>query len=84
VTDLAGAIERLVDERVRLAPADHHCGCSRRDGAPPTRSPEIAESLGLSTRQVYRLAESGELPTKRIGGKLLVLVDAFREFLAAV
>jgi excisionase family DNA binding protein len=58
----------------------------QREGAPPRTAytiREVAESLGLSTRQIYRLAESGELPTKRIGGKLLVLVDDFQQFLAA-
>lgn len=58
----------------------------QREGAPPRTAytiAEIAESLGLSTRQTYRLAESGELPTKRIGGKRLVLVEDFRQFLAA-
>jgi excisionase family DNA binding protein len=58
----------------------------QREGAPPRTAytiREVAESLGLSTRQIYRLAESGELPTKRIGGKLLVLADDFQQFLAA-
>ena len=58
----------------------------QRDGAPPRTAysiPEIAESLGLSTRQVYRLAESGQLRVKRIGGRIRVLVDDFNAFLAA-
>jgi excisionase family DNA binding protein len=64
------AIEQLVDERVRLARASHQCACRHRAGAPPRTAftiREVAESLGLSTRQVYGLAETGELPTKRIG-----------------
>ena len=58
----------------------------QREGAPPRTAytiAEVAESLGISSRQVYRLAERGELRTKRIGGKLLVLVDDFAAFLDA-
>lgn len=45
--------------------------------------PEVAESISLSTRQVQRLVESGALPTKRIGGRRLVLVADLHQFLAA-
>jgi len=79
------AIEQLVDERVRLALAGHQCACNRRGAAPRTAYtlPEIAKSLGISTRQIQRLAQSGELPSKLIGGRRVVLVDDFRQFLAA-
>lgn len=80
------AIEKLIDERLRQALTGHQCTCRGREGAPPRTAytiPEVAKSLGISTRQVYRLAESGQLRTKLIGGRRLVLVDQFLEFLKA-
>ena len=54
--------------------------------APPRTAysiPEVAKSLGLSTRQGYRLVESGQLPARRIGGRLRVLVEDFEAFRVA-
>jgi excisionase family DNA binding protein len=36
--------------------------------------PEAAERLGISTKHAYRSAEKGDLPTFRIGGRVLVPV----------
>lgn len=58
----------------------------QREGAPPRTAytiREVAESLGISARQVYRLAEVGDLPAVQIGGKKLVLVEDFDRFLSA-
>lgn len=43
------------------------------EGLPPTISVEEAgQILGVSRRSAYRAAESGELPTLRLGRRLLV------------
>jgi excisionase family DNA binding protein len=38
--------------------------------------PEAAEALGVSRNSAYAAARSGDLPTIRIGRRLLVPVDA--------
>jgi excisionase family DNA binding protein len=37
--------------------------------------PEAAERLGISRNHAYRSAQNGDLPTFRIGGKILVSVE---------
>lgn len=44
--------------------------------------PEAAEALGLSRNSAYAAARSGDLPTIRIGRRLLVPVDALERKLA--
>lgn len=36
---------------------------------------EAAESIGVSRWTMYRLIKSGRLPSSKIGGRVLVLVD---------
>ena len=42
---------------------------------------EAARLLGLSRRSAYRAAAAGELPTVRIGGRILVPVHRLLELL---
>ncbi len=44
--------------------------------------PEVAESLGVSVRTVWRLVGDGELPSCRIGGRTVVRVVDLEKFLA--
>ena len=84
MVDLNAAVERLIDERVRKAMASHRCACSPA-GSPPRTAytvREVATSLGISTRQTYRLLGSGELRSKVIGGRKVVLVDDLHAFVA--
>lgn len=80
----------------RLAPTIHetlavgggqgvaHIPIRRREAPPRTAYTvsEAAESLGISPRQVYRLADTGQLRTTTIGRRRLVPADALREFIA--
>jgi excisionase family DNA binding protein len=43
--------------------------------------PEVAEILGLSKATVYAAAASGEIPTFRVGRRLLVPTAAIRRML---
>lgn len=57
-----------------------------RTGAPPRTAysaAEVAESLRISSRHVYRLINSGELRAFRIGRRVVVPVDALDEYVAA-
>ena len=58
----------------------------RTPEASPTRRalsvPEAAESLGLSEAMVYRLCWRKELPSRKVGRRLLIPVTAIDEFLA--
>jgi excisionase family DNA binding protein len=38
---------------------------------------ECAQLTGLSASHLYALAERGELPTKRVGGRIVVRAQAF-------
>jgi hypothetical protein len=40
--------------------------------------PRAAEILGLSRASAYRYAASGELPTKRFGGRVYVITAMIR------
>jgi excisionase family DNA binding protein len=43
---------------------------------------EAARAIGISRGGAYRSAHTGELPTVRIGGRLLVPRDALKELIA--
>jgi excisionase family DNA binding protein len=40
--------------------------------------PRAARILGISRATAYRLAASGELPSRRLGGRILVITAAVR------
>jgi excisionase family DNA binding protein len=42
---------------------------------------EVAEVLGVSRGSAYKAAHSGELPTIKIGKRLLILRDQFERML---
>jgi excisionase family DNA binding protein len=46
--------------------------------------PEAAEVLGISPRAAWRYARTGELPTVRLGGRVLVPVRLLEELLSGV
>lgn len=46
--------------------------------------PEAARRLGLSRNAAYEAAKRGELPTLKIGGRLIVPIAAFEKMLASV
>lgn len=45
--------------------------------------PQAARILGISRASAYRLAKSGELPTRRLGGRVYVVTACLRELGAA-
>ena len=45
---------------------------------------EAAETLGISVAKAYQAANSGEIPTVRIGKRILVLVAALERMLERV
>jgi excisionase family DNA binding protein len=45
--------------------------------------PRAAELLGISRASAYRYAEAGELPVKRLGGRIFVVRDRLRDLLEA-
>jgi excisionase family DNA binding protein len=47
---------------------------------PVTRA---AQMLGISRSAAYRLAESGELPTRRLGGRIYVVTAKLFELVEA-
>lgn len=58
---------------------------TRRNDPPPRTAwtvPEVATSLGVSVRHVYRMCESGELGSIRAGNRVLVPVDVLRDFVS--
>lgn len=42
--------------------------------------PKAAELVGLSRATAYRFAASGELPTRRLGGRVYVVTDRLQAF----
>jgi len=56
-----------------------------RSASPPTRLTlsiaEAAELVGISRTTAYELAQSGELPTVRLGRRILVPVNQLAEVL---
>ena len=45
--------------------------------------PRDAELLGIRRASVYRYAESGELPVKRLGGRVFIVRNRLRYLLEA-
>ena len=43
--------------------------------------PEVAARTGISVRHIWRLVASGELPTRRVGRRILVLVIDYEKWL---
>ena len=39
---------------------------------------EAAKSTGLQPGAIYRLVKSGEIESKRLGGRILILFEPFR------
>lgn len=59
-------------------------GMTDFDGMPVLIAvPRAAELLGISRASAYRYAESGELPVKRLGGRVFVVRDRLRDLLEA-
>jgi excisionase family DNA binding protein len=44
--------------------------------------PRAAALLGISRAAAYRLAASGELPVKRLGGRVYIVTARLRELVA--
>jgi excisionase family DNA binding protein len=44
--------------------------------------PRAAQLLGISRAATYRLVASGELPARRLGGRVYVVTAALREVVA--
>jgi excisionase family DNA binding protein len=44
--------------------------------------PKAAEILGISRAAAYRLAASGELPTRRLGGRVYIVTAELRQLVA--
>jgi excisionase family DNA binding protein len=45
--------------------------------------PRAAQLLGISRAAAYRLVASGELPVRRLGGRVYVLTSGLRELVAS-
>ena len=45
--------------------------------------PRAAEILGISRAAAYRLAASGELPVRRLGGRVYIVTAELRELIAS-
>jgi excisionase family DNA binding protein len=45
--------------------------------------PQAAALLGISRSSAYRLAAEGELPSRRLGGRVYVRTQALRDLTAA-
>ena len=43
--------------------------------------PKAAQVLGLSRTSAYRFAASGDLPTRRLGGRVYVVTSRLVEFI---
>ena len=67
-----------------LIRAEERSGMSDFDGLPVLIAvPRAAELLGISRASAYRYAETGELPVKRLGGRIFVVRDRLRDLLEA-
>jgi excisionase family DNA binding protein len=65
-------------------PHQRRSGLTDFDGLPVLIAvPRAAELLGISRASAYRYAENGELPVKRLGGRVFVVRDRLRDFLEA-
>jgi excisionase family DNA binding protein len=45
--------------------------------------PQAAQLLGISRAATYRLVASGELPVRRLGGRVYILTAGLRELVAS-
>jgi excisionase family DNA binding protein len=45
--------------------------------------PQAAKMLGISRASAYRLAAAGELPSRRLGGRIYIVTSELRTFVAA-
>lgn len=45
--------------------------------------PHAAKLLGISRAAAYRLAAAGELPVRRLGGRVYVVTAALRDLVAS-
>ncbi len=45
--------------------------------------PQAAKLLGISRASAYRLAATGELPSRRLGGRIYIVTSELRELVAA-
>lgn len=45
--------------------------------------PRAAELLGISRASAYRLASTGDLPVRRLGGRVYVVTESLRELMAS-
>ena len=45
--------------------------------------PRAAELLGISRASAYRYVKAGELPVKRLGGRIFIVRDRLRDLLEA-
>ena len=43
---------------------------------------EVSEQLGLGLHSTYRALHNGDIPSVRIGGRILIPVEAFERLLA--
>jgi excisionase family DNA binding protein len=59
--------------------SDNDDSTSELDGLPVLLAvPHAAKILGLSRSTAYRLAASGELPSRRLGGRVYVVTAKLR------
>jgi excisionase family DNA binding protein len=45
--------------------------------------PRAAQLLGISRAAAYRLVSTGELPTRRLGGRVYVVTSGLRDLMAS-
>lgn len=45
--------------------------------------PKAAKLLGISRASAYRLAAAGELPSRRLGGRIYIVTSKLRDLVAA-
>jgi excisionase family DNA binding protein len=45
--------------------------------------PRAAKLLGISRASAYRLASTGEIPVRRLGGRVYVVTAGLRELMAS-
>ena len=60
--------------------ADSHSPAGDLEGLPLLLAvPRAAKILGISRASAYRLAAAGELPCRRLGGRVYVVTSALRQ-----
>ena len=61
------------------------CSKSMRDGAPVERAtytvPQAGKKLGIGKNAAYEAARTGQIPTIRIGRRIVVPIAAFEKML---